>query len=230
MKQAIAKLNKQQARIACLALFTWASFGPVGGISARSHKVENQPVIRVRIYNYVHIHRLDLRHAERHAAYLFARAGVRIVWAVQAQKQRAGRPQAENSLADFFVRIIPPSMAARFNYKPGELGQSLVPSGFHGPTPGGIANIFWDRVTDRSSKSGSTCSEVLGDAIAHELGHLLLGSGHSARGIMRARWKLRDLKFASRARLRFLPAQVVLLQRAARLLQNNHSLTVTAQR
>lgn len=230
MNQAVSQVSERYVRIASFVLFAWTLFGTVGDTSAKSHRSKHQPVIRVRIYNYAHVYTLDLREAERHAAQLFARAGVRTVWTVHSQKQRASRPQPENSGTDFVVRILPSSMSVRCNQKPGELGQSLVPSGVHGPTPGGIAHVFWERVKDFALESGSTFGVALGDAMAHELGHLLLGSGHSPRGIMKAHWTLRDLRFDNSARLQFLPAQVVLLQRAARSLQKNPSLTVTARR
>jgi hypothetical protein len=44
--------------------------------------------------------------------------------------------------------------------------------------------------------------------MAHEIGHLLLGSNsHSATGIMRAQWSRKDLQRASLEILRFTPAQ-----------------------
>jgi hypothetical protein len=230
MKRAIRKLIKQHARIASLALFTWASIGLVGGISARSHKVENRPVIRVRIYNDAYVHGPELREAERQAASLFARAGVRIAWTVYTQERPAGRPQPEDSGTDFVVRIVPASMAAHYSPKPGVLGQSRLPSGIHGPTPGGAANVFYESVKDLASDSGAFIGEALGDAMAHELGHLLLGSEHSSGGIMKARWTIQELRIASQGGLPFSPAQVVLLQSAAWSLRQNPSSTLAAQR
>jgi hypothetical protein len=230
MKQAVSQVSERYVRIASFVLFAWTLFWTVGDASARSHRVKNQPVIRVRIYNYAQVHLLDLCDAERHAAYLFARAGVRIAWTVYSAKQRTGRPQSEGSGTDFVVRILPPSMSARCNHKPGELGQSLVPSGVHGPTPGGIAHVFYENVKVIASESGSFFGEVLGDAMAHELGHLLLGFGHSAGKIMKARWTVQDLRIASQGGLPFSPAQVVLLQRAARSLRQNPSSMLAAQR
>jgi hypothetical protein len=45
---------------------------------------------------------------------------------------------------------------------------------------------------------------LLGHAIAHELGHLFLGTNsHSPTGLMRARWQSDDLANASRGALNF---------------------------
>jgi hypothetical protein len=51
------------------------------------------------------------------------------------------------------------------------------------------STIFVDQCETVSYLMGPTFARVLGDAIAHELGHVLLRSGqHSGSGLMRARW------------------------------------------
>jgi hypothetical protein len=230
VKQTLWKLIERWVRITITAVFVCASLGHPGGLRAKPHGAKKQPVIRVRIYNYAYVYRLDLRDAERHAAYLFAKAGIRITWTVYWQKHRAHRIQPEDSGADFYVRIVPASMAAAYSHTPGALGQSLVPSGVYEPTPGGTANVFYARVKHICSLWGLFPGEVLGDAIAHELGHLLLGSGHSPGGLMRAHWTLSDLRLANQGQLRFSPGQVVLLQRAAWSLHQDSSSTLAAKR
>jgi len=55
-----------------------------------------------------------------------------------------------------------------------------------------LATVFYDRV--ELGTRGGDISGVLGLAIAHELGHLLLGSGeHIDEGIMRPHWTRKDL-------------------------------------
>ena len=121
-------------------------------------------------------------------------------------------------------------MAAHYSPKPGVLGQSRLPTGIRGSTPGGAANVFYESVRDLASDSGAFIGEALGDAMAHELGHLLLGSEHSSEGIMKARWTIRELRIASQGGLLFSQAQVVLLQRAAWSLHQDSSPTLAAQR
>jgi hypothetical protein len=48
---------------------------------------------------------------------------------------------------------------------------------------------------------------LLAHAMAHEIGHLLLLSGHSAAGLMRADWSADDLRDAIRGDLNFNPEQ-----------------------
>jgi hypothetical protein len=68
---------------------------------------------------------------------------------------------------------------------------------------------------------------VLGCAIAHEIGHLLLGPNrHSVSGIMRARWDRRDIREELQGAMLFTPQQARLMQaemqRRTTLLQANY--------
>ncbi|MGH9239357.1 MAG: hypothetical protein ACRD3G_15055 [Vicinamibacterales bacterium] len=54
---------------------------------------------------------------------------------------------------------------------------------------GWLATVFADRVRDAAARAGASHGALLGRVMAHELGHLLLGSGyHGSAGVMRAHW------------------------------------------
>lgn len=54
---------------------------------------------------------------------------------------------------------------------------------------GWLATVFADRVRDAAARAGASQGALLGRVMAHELGHLLLGSGyHGPGGLMRAHW------------------------------------------
>ncbi len=66
--------------------------------------------------------------------------------------------------------------------------------------PGRLAYVFYHRIRDFVVTHTIPEQEalLLGLAIAHEVGHLLLpDNSHSRRGIMRARWDRQDLRFAA---------------------------------
>jgi hypothetical protein len=69
--------------------------------------------------------------------------------------------------------------------------------------------VFWDRIEAAKARAPATAI-VLGDVMAHELGHLILASpGHSFRGIMRGEIPLRmraTETFTKRERLAILNA------------------------
>lgn len=225
MKSRASRAFKQYAQIVNLALVAWALTGTGGNILARSRSLGNRPVITVGVYNYAGIRQSALREAERHAAALFAVAGVRITWRECQLNPVSFQSPSGNPVQDFSVRILR-SSAITQDWRTGgsdAMGESIVPSGADGPTAGGIADIFCDRVKKVASEWGPTTSGILGEAIAHELGHLMLGPGHSSRGIMKAVWTRQDQLLVSRCQLRFLPSQAVELQRAARSLDQDAS-------
>ena len=65
---------------------------------------------------------------------------------------------------------------------------------------GVLATVFVDHVELIAALSESDAALLLGRAIAHELGHLLLGTNaHSIRGLMRAQWTPADIRRRARA-------------------------------
>ena len=73
---------------------------------------------------------------------------------------------------------------------------------------GCYSDVFYDRIADRSTQMiGSNVGAwrtSWENVMAHELGHLLLGSNsHAGAGIMRARWQGEELRRVSRSGLWF---------------------------
>lgn len=118
-------------------------------------------------------------------------AGVRVIW----QMCRAGAPCAGPvGRGVMVVRVS------------GE-----VPEGHRGDTAGyavlgaeeNHAVVSYPRAVATADGCGNSASMVLGAAIAHEVGHLLLGPAHTESGIMAARLRCGDLTRAARGELRF---------------------------
>ena len=60
---------------------------------------------------------------------------------------------------------------------------------------GSLATVYANRVENMAQLSGVDAAELLGRAMAHEIGHLLLGTNQHARhGLMRASWSGADLR------------------------------------
>ena len=58
-----------------------------------------------------------------------------------------------------------------------------------------LATVYSDRIYVVASRTGVDAGTLLGRAIAHEIGHLLLGTArHSAGGVMRALWSDLELQ------------------------------------
>jgi hypothetical protein len=72
------------------------------------------------------------------------------------------------------------------------LGDALLDAGSAGPA---LATVYLDRVDDLARRSHTDTSALLGRAIAHELTHLLTGSGrHAPAGLMRPVWLAAELR------------------------------------
>ena len=80
--------------------------------------------------------------------------------------------------------------------------------GFCHSLENGDAVVLADTIQKRAVFGPTNFADLLGLAMAHELGHLLLRSGtHSVTGIMRARWTEKRLRDDDRGYLRFTPGE-----------------------
>lgn len=93
---------------------------------------------------------------------------------------------------------------------------------------GCYSSVFYDRASELHSASNVDPSDILGNVIAHELGHLLLGcSSHVSSGIMRARWEEDELYRVARGSLLFTAEQSARMR--AKVTAARAPLTVTAR-
>lgn len=93
---------------------------------------------------------------------------------------------------------------------------------------GCYSNVYYDRTVALRSDQNVSVAAILGNVIAHELGHLLLGSNsHAPAGIMRARWKDKELRGAAMGTLLFTPDQAENMR--GKLRAASRGLTVAAR-
>jgi hypothetical protein len=153
---------------------------------ARSHDptgVTERARITVLVYNYAHVPESTLEQAKRLAAVIFRGAKVGIVWrdcrpvlAADFSETIEAEPVEGGELV---LRIVP-----RFEHEPGIMMADTL-----GLALGNLAVVSYRAVRDAALDGVGMPQEILGAAIAHELGHLLLGPhSHSATGIMQAGW------------------------------------------
>ena len=143
-------------------------------------------------------------------------AGIETVW----ELYESDSPEAHST--DF----IPASIAARQepdsrdflvvrlirgfpkNSSPNDLGFWLPAA-----RTGAHVTIFYDRIEDLGLAVKATAQKILGNALAHEMGHVLLGSGqHSQTGIMQAVWTRAVYQHLSARFLEFQPHQILTIR------------------
>jgi hypothetical protein len=177
---------------------------------ARPAVAQAQP-LGIHLYDLANISPHTLDEAAREAARVLATAGVEVVW----QQLPADSPEAHASdqtasaavwrqprdTRDYLVVRIVRGFPARA--LPGALGFSLPDA-----KAGAHATVFYDRIEALGQSSEIGVSVLLGYAMAHELGHVLLGTTeHSPDGIMKARWGKPDYQRAAMGFLGFTPQQ-----------------------
>jgi hypothetical protein len=137
----------------------------------------------------------DIRTARRTASAILGRAGIQVVWlecALPAETDAAAgackQPLRWNEL---LVRIVSAgTVDSRFDAD--TLGFAFVDLDAGG---GSLASVYADRVGVMADAAGVGAAELLGKTIAHEIGHLLLGTNrHAPHGLMRASWSGADLR------------------------------------
>jgi hypothetical protein len=151
----------------------------------------------IHVYDYAGIDPGELAKAEALAARILHEAGLWTQWS-NCRFSPAGtaltRCAAAGGVTHLYIRLLPEPMAAKLAASTKILGMSLPTS--HGTFPAD-AYVFAERFGVFAEKDRGPVPPLLGAAIAHEVGHLLLaGNAHTVTGIMSAQWGPKEKKDA----------------------------------
>ncbi len=154
------------------------------------------PMITVRVVDYAGVPGQTLREATTAAQRIFRKAGVETRWLLCSPPQESEGQDVACARAvvsgELRVDLEPKSMekairkyfrmsASAFGTVFGSDGRSTT-----------FTYVLYGRI-EEASLSSTLCSRavLLGHVLAHEIGHLLLGSAHSRLGLMSANWNQR---------------------------------------
>jgi hypothetical protein len=147
-------------------------------------------------------------------------AGIDVTWRQCDESIACGRPLAGGEL---IVRLAkaggpangtPASAAALRSRRGVPLGDAFVDPRAR---TGVLATIYVDRVAALARAAAMPLGTLLGHAIAHELGHLLLRSNrHAPQGIMRAVWLAEELRGGRAAGWQFTAQEASAMRRLLR--------------
>jgi hypothetical protein len=206
-----------------LALLSASAFGKTG------HEIRPEPALSIHLYNQAQAPTGVLHSATAEAARLFRPAGIRITWeepSVEAPEDQgidmsdtrsAASAKSPNQRPYLVVRLMRGMPARVF---PHTLGFALPFA-----RTGAQVTIFYDRVETLTRDTGTASHVILGHALAHEIGHVLLGSlEHSPSGLMQACWKPASLRLASVGLLAFYPEQAERMSAGLERFQARHPL------
>jgi hypothetical protein len=149
----------------------------IGGIphsSMGQHlTTEDRAAAVVRVDAEVAVSADTLQFAEERASAIFSRIGTHLRWIDEETAVR------EHIAAPFTLVIV------NAEHNPGPAARIEEALGFADPRVH-RAHVFYDRIDALRARSADSIPSILGNVMAHELGHLLLPPpGHSSHGIMR---------------------------------------------
>lgn len=154
----------------------------------------------VNVYNGVNLSSSELSRAEREAEKIFLYTGIQLTWTtglLAADLNDNATSERGNAAASLQLRLWPRAVA-------GKRPTSSETLGFCLSLENGDAVVLADAIQKRAVFGSTNSADLLGLAMAHELGHLLLRSAaHSVAGIMRARLTEKGLRDDDRGYLRF---------------------------
>jgi hypothetical protein len=169
-------------------------------------------LITIRIYNYAAVPPEELSAAREATDRIFQHAGFALQWIecrVPGDPSGAACTEQLADSGEFVLRLQNEPRAPTPRLL--ALGSSLVDLRVGG---GVLITINPELVAMVAEQADAASSLVLGRAIAHELGHQLLGtSEHSSTGLMRALWTQTELRGDRDADWRFSPQEIMLMQR-----------------
>jgi hypothetical protein len=163
----------------------------------------------VRIHNYAQVKPGALSRAEDVAGQAFSAIGVELVW-FDVPLTHAELANSPGSLlhpggAVVDISILPHSMSALAKLPERALGSTPMA---HEGDRATVASLYYDRIEREACHTSASPAQLLGYAIAHELGHMLLRTRHHASmGIMIAKWRPVDLQRGAQGLLGFTPQQ-----------------------
>lgn len=149
---------------------------------------------RVSVFNYAGLSTSTIQQAEDVTTRIFRDAGVRIIWLNCPQDSlhkdsfdRCGEASFPAHMQLRILRLV-------HGLKPSTVGVSFIAADGIGCS----ADLFYEPLQALQRQTHVVPSVILGHAMAHELGHLLLGpNSHSPTGLMRAHWTSEDLANAT---------------------------------
>jgi hypothetical protein len=163
---------------------------------ARNANAVVDPAVVIRFYPSIAAE--DVGNARKLAGDILGAAGISVSWRYCGRRGREPQhePMAEGcdrppSRNELILHIVPATDGNAALHRR-SLGFSLIDPQ---TATGKVAKVYADRVAEMARDAGANRARLLARAIAHEIGHLLLGNNrHSAQGLMRAVWSREELR------------------------------------
>jgi len=167
-----------------LALFLLSAIVLLPNAECQDRRGQLQIVVWV--FNRADVEDAAILAAEKTVDNIYRESGLGIVW-------RNRRPKAEKEL-QFEIRMDRIELVLNIEHQTRMFTVDTYGVAFPSDDNWGtVCDVFYDRVLESYRGGRASLERILGIVMAHELGHLLLGSNaHSTSGLMRSRWHYQD--------------------------------------
>ena len=169
---------------------------------------EAPPLVTISVFDRAGVPTELLTAAEGEASRIFLQAGVETSWLNCSKPLTVGQSEAMPcgtiGTGHLIVEILPDANSQRLHFHLEVLGTATLV----GKGQGFYCYLFYDRIERLARGSQLSQPILLGDVLAHETGHLMLGSNsHSLVGIMSGKWSGDGLRRVSQRVMFFDPSQ-----------------------
>jgi hypothetical protein len=164
-----------------------------------SRSTQPESTVSVFVFNSDHVATHELRNAEVLAGEIFEKLGIKLIWVagLTTRDDILHSPREAWEQSNLDLRIWTRHMTGGASIPSDALGYCLS-------MERGQAVLLSDVIRDLADSWGRDTADLLGLAVAHEIGHLLLQSAtHPNVGLMQARYLQKDLVSFERGQLIF---------------------------
>jgi hypothetical protein len=149
-----------------------------------------------------------VRRAQREVVWIFAAAGVRVAWidcGFECQQ-----PDIHTSTSAEAINVV---IVSRETKALSPIPSEVLGAVMRDNDAREFGWVFFRRIERASEAYALDAGVVLGHAIAHEVGHLLLPRGtHGRSGLMRASWRMEDMRDAIQGHLGFSASESAMIR------------------
>lgn len=169
--------------IRALCFTTICAFVPSTVAASQESQPTPSRTLNILVFDYSGWSASDTNQVESLTALVLSRAEIGTRWlhcvGPLAESPRPKLCDGDLTPGTILIRIIPAHLG-----QPSKLGDPLGAA----VIDVGYASVFASAVRKHADQFGLTPGTLMGYAMAHEIGHLLLGEKHAASGLMRAAW------------------------------------------
>src|SRR5579871_563824 len=191
----LAQSRAMKTSIMTLCLTTICGLEPA--VASTAQQTAHDGVLTILIYDNSGWSDSTLNEVESMAGLILSRAEIGAKWLHCAGHVTGPRPElcdGDLTAGTVLIRIVPAHLG-----QPSKVGDPLGAA----VIDVGYASLFASEVRRQAGQWGLTPGTQMGYALAHEIGHLLLGEKHAATGLMRAVWTKEEYRAMTQSWLGF---------------------------